>query len=224
MDGNGRWAKKRRLSRINGHKKAPEAVRAILRTCRELGIPFLTLYTFSTENWERPKKEVSALMSLLKRFLVSERKELADNDIRLNAIGQLERLPKEVFEELNNTVKFTQNNTGMVLTLALSYGGRAEITKAVNDIVSDVINKKLNPSMITPELFSQYLYTKEMPDPDLVIRTGGEMRISNLFLWQIAYSEIYVTDTLWPDFSKEELIEILANYQRRQRRFGKVLP
>ncbi len=222
MDGNGRWAKQRKLSRIEGHHKGAEAVRTVVRTSREIGIPFLTLYAFSTENWERPEKEVTALMVLLKHFLRSEQKEMVDNNIRLDAIGQIDRLPEDAREELHHTMMLTQKNTGMVLSLALSYGGRAEITKAVREIVDDVINQKIDADTISPELISGYLYTQKMPDPDLVIRTSGEMRISNFLLWQIAYSEIYITDTLWPDFSKDEFVDILKNYQLRERRFGRV--
>jgi undecaprenyl diphosphate synthase len=222
MDGNGRWATRRKLSRINGHNKAGGAVRAIVRTCRELGIPHLTLYAFSTENWERSKEEVTALMMLMKKFLKSERKELIDNDIRLNAIGQIDRLPKGTRNELDQTMMLTRENTGMILTLALSYGSREEITKAVKEIAADVVDKKIAADSISTELISRHLYTGNMPDPDLVIRTSGEMRISNFLLWQIAYAELYFTDTLWPDFGKEEFVDILKNYQLRERRFGKV--
>ena len=222
MDGNGRWATRRKLSRINGHNRAGDAVRAVVRACRELNIPYLTLYTFSTENWERPKGEVTALMSLLKKFLKSERKELIENNIRLNAIGQIDRLPKDAAKELTNTMALTRDNTGMVLTLALSYGSRDEITRAVKEIAADVAHKKIDADAISPELISRYLYTADMPDPDLVIRTSGEMRISNFLMWQIAYSELYFPETLWPDFTKKELVEILKDFQLRERRFGKV--
>jgi len=222
MDGNGRWAKKRLLNRIKGHEKGSETVRTVVRTCREIGIRVLTLYAFSTENWRRPQSEIAALMALLKKFLISERKEMLDNNIRLNAIGQVERLPEDVRRELHRSMKLTEKNDGMILNLALSYGGRAEIVKAIQEIARDIKSGGLDADSITPDLISKHLYTGTMPDPDLLIRTSGEMRISNFLLWQIAYTEICVTDTLWPDFSKEELLRILKNYQERERRFGKV--
>ncbi len=222
MDGNGRWAKKRLLNRIKGHEKGTEAVRTIVRACREIRIPNLTLYAFSTENWQRPQSEIVALMTLLKKFLESEQKEMADNNIRLNAIGQTERLPQNVQQALHKAMTVTRNNDGMLLNLALSYGGRAEIVKMVKEIAIKVKDGNIEPDSITPELISEHLYTSEIPDPDLLIRTGGEMRISNFLLWQIAYTEIYVTDTLWPDFGKDEFVRILIDYQHRKRRFGKV--
>ena len=223
MDGNGRWAQKHLLNRINGHNKGAETVRKIIRACRKIGIPYLTLYAFSTENWQRPKHEVAALMSLLKKFLESEKKELNEHNIRLNAIGQLERLPEAVREALNETMAFTQSNDGMFLNLALSYGGRAEIVMMVQKLSAKVKAAQLDPAAITDKLVSDSLYTKGMPDPDLLIRTSGESRISNFLLWQIAYAEIFVTKTLWPDFGEEELIQILQDYQNRERRFGKVI-
>ncbi len=222
MDGNGRWAKKRILNRIEGHKKGSDAVRLIVRTCREIGISILTLYAFSTENWQRPKTEVTALMSLLKNFLKSERKEMLDNNIRLNVIGQIEKLPEAVQQVLHKTMTLTKENNGLMLNLALSYGGRAEIVRMVREIATKTKKGEIDPDLITPELVSDFLYTKGMPDPDLLIRTSGEMRISNFLLWQIAYTEIFVTETLWPDFSKQEFLQILKHYQRRERRFGKV--
>ena len=222
MDGNGRWAKKRILNRIEGHKKGSDAVRLIVRTCREIGISILTLYAFSTENWQRPKTEVTALMSLLKNFLKSEQKEMLDNNIRLNVIGQIEKLPEDVQQVLHKTMTLTKENNGLMLNLALSYGGRAEIVRMVREIATKTKEGKIDPDLITPELVSDFLYTKGMPDPDLLIRTSGEMRISNFLLWQIAYTEIFVTETLWPDFSKQEFLQILKHYQRRERRFGKV--
>ena len=224
MDGNGRWAKKRLLNRIKGHEKGSESVRTIVRACREIGIGILTLYAFSTENWQRPQTEISALMTLLKKFLISERKEMLDNNIRLNTIGQTERLPEDVQQELQNSMMLTQKNEGMILNLALSYGGRDEIVKAVKEIAIETIDGRVDPDSITPDLISKHLYTGEMPDPDLLIRTSGEMRISNFLLWQLAYTEICITDTLWPDFGKDEFIQILINYQQRERRFGKVEP
>lgn len=223
MDGNGRWAKKRFLNRVKGHEKGSESVRTVVRACREIGIPYLTLYAFSTENWERPKAEVSALMMLLNRFIKSEEKEMMDNNIRLNAIGQIDRFPENVRDSLQHTMSVTENNDGMLLTLSLSYGSRTEIVDMAKALAFEVKNGIVEPEDITPEKISSLLYTKNIPDPDLLIRTSGEMRISNFLLWQIAYSEIYFTKTLWPDFGKEELVEILREYQGRERRFGKVL-
>ncbi len=222
MDGNGRWAKKRLLNRVKGHEKGSETVRTIVRTSRELNIKYLTLYAFSTENWQRPKTEVSALMTLLDKFLKNERKEMVDNNIRLQTIGQIERLPEKVSRTLGETIALTEKNNGMQLTLALSYGSRAEIVRMVQAVARAAAEKKISPESITEDFISGQLYTCNMPDPDLLIRTSGEMRISNFLLWQIAYSEIFITDTLWPDFSREEYIEILKAYQVRDRRFGKI--
>ena len=224
MDGNGRWAKQRLMNRINGHEKGADAVRRIVRTCREIGIEFLTLYAFSTENWQRPKAEVTALMDLLKRFLKSESKEMHDNNVRLNTIGQTSRMPKGVRDLLYQNMEMTASNTGLTLNLALSYGGRAEIVDMVKQIANHVENGLLEPSAITPEIVADNLYTRGMCDPDLLIRTGGDMRISNFLLWQIAYTEIFFTDTLWPEFSRNEFMAILDAFQRRERRFGKVRP
>ncbi len=221
MDGNGRWAKKHRLSRIKGHEKGAETVRTVIRTSREIGISCLTLYAFSTENWQRPKMEVAALMSLLKRFFEKEQSALMDNDIRLTAIGETERLPKNVQQSLNKTISSTKKNKGMRLNLALSYGGRAEIVKMVKELAIKTAKGEIDTDSITSELISQHLYTRDIPDPDLLIRTSGEMRISNFLLWQIAYTEIFVTKTLWPDFSQDEFLRILKDYQHRERRFGK---
>ncbi|MBF0225721.1 MAG: isoprenyl transferase [Desulfobacterales bacterium] len=223
MDGNGRWAKKQMMNRIKGHEKGINIVKTIVRTSRELGISYLTLYAFSTENWERPKVEVDALMRLLKKFLMDELKELNDNEIKLNAIGQTERLPFEVLEILRYAMNTTKNNNYMTLNLALSYGGRSEILRAVKAIVDKVKNGSIAPNLINEDMISSHLYTNNMPDPDLLIRTSGEMRVSNFLLWQIAYTEFHFSQTLWPDFTKEEYIEILKNYQERERRFGKVL-
>jgi undecaprenyl diphosphate synthase len=222
MDGNGRWAKKRLLNRIQGHEKGAETVRTTVRTCREIGISHLTLYAFSTENWQRPRLEVEALMSLLKRFLIDERSEMMENNIRLHTIGQIERLPKDVRQELTNTMRLTEKNDKMTLHLALSYGARAEIVQMVQSIAAKTRDGEIDPDDISEALIAQNLYTRQIPDPDLLIRTSGEMRISNFLLWQIAYTEIYVTQTLWPDFSREEFLDILQNYQQRDRRFGKV--
>jgi undecaprenyl diphosphate synthase len=222
MDGNGRWARKRLLNRIQGHEKGADTVRTVVRACREIGIAHLTLYAFSTENWQRPRLEVEALMNLLKRFLVSERRELLENGVRLNAIGEIERLPADVRATLFETMSATEKNTGLCLHLALSYGARSEIVRMVRTLARKTLAQEITPDDITAESVSQHLYTRETPDPDLLIRTSGEMRISNFLLWQIAYAEIFITDTLWPDFSREELIRILKDYQSRERRFGRV--
>ncbi len=222
MDGNGRWAKKRMLNRIKGHEKGADTVRTIVRTCRQIGISNLTLYAFSTENWQRPKREIEALMTLLVKFLNSELKEMMDNNIRLDAIGQVERLPQRVQKALLRSMEMTRNNDAMRLILALSYGSRDEIVRMVKTLVQMADKGEIQSEEITTELVSQHLYTREIPDPDLLIRTSGEMRISNFLLWQIAYTEIYVTETLWPDFEKEEFLQILQNFQQRERRFGKV--
>jgi undecaprenyl diphosphate synthase len=221
MDGNGRWAKRRLLARIKGHEKGSEAVRMVVRACRELGVRYLTLYAFSTENWQRPKAEVEALMSLLVKFLNQEQPELIENNIRLHGIGQIERLPDAVQHALRQTMDLTRANLGLQVNLALSYGGRAEIVRMVQDIARKVEVGQLRPDAITEEVVSEHLYTRGIPDPDLLIRTSGEMRISNFLLWQIAYAEIFVTSTLWPDFSRDEFIDILAGYQDRERRFGR---
>ena len=222
MDGNGRWAKKHLLSRIKGHEKGSEAVRAIVRACREIGIAYLTLYAFSTENWQRPKTEVDALMTLLVRFLKSEQKELAENDIRLHVIGQTKRLPAKVQQALHETINLTQSNSALQLNLALSYGSRAEIVHMAREIAQKSKSGEIDPDAIDDDIVAEHLYTKGIPDPDLLIRTSGEMRISNFLLWQIAYSEIYVTPTYWPDFGKDEFVEIMLAYQGRKRRFGRV--
>jgi undecaprenyl diphosphate synthase len=220
MDGNGRWAKKRLLNRIEGHKKGTDAVRNIVKASREIGIGYLTLYAFSEENWKRPKTEISALMGLLKGFLVSELSEMMDNGIRLSAIGRTEKLPEGVKKTLSNTIAKTANNKDMVLTLALSYGGRQEITDSVQRIGSIIEKGDITAGEITDKMISDRLYTAGMPDPDLLIRTSGEYRISNFLLWQIAYAEIYITPTLWPDFGKDEYLAAIADFQGRERRFG----
>jgi undecaprenyl diphosphate synthase len=220
MDGNGRWAKKKLLNRINGHVKGVNAVREVVTACRELGIKVLTLYAFSIENWRRPAEEVHALMELLKDYLQKECLEMIQNNIRLNTIGRMEDLPPDVQTTLQETKKKTQHCDGMILNLALSYGGRSEILHAVQEIVSDFQKGGIKPEEITIQRFSQYLWTHGIPDPDLLIRTSGEFRISNFLLWQIAYTELYVTDTLWPDFDRKELLRAIADYQSRERRFG----
>jgi len=220
MDGNGRWAKKKFLNRISGHMKGVDAVREVVTACRELGIKVLTLYAFSEENWRRPREEVTALMGLLKEYLLKEREEMLKNQIRLRAIGRMEDLPSAVQKTLQETIKKTKHCEGMTLNLALSYSGRSEILHAVQGIVSDFENGRIKKEEINPKRFSQYLWTQDIPDPDLLIRTSGECRISNFLLWQIAYTELYVTDTLWPDFDREELLKAIADYQSRERRFG----
>jgi len=221
MDGNGRWAKSRALNRIRGHREGVESVRDIVRACREIGIEFLTLYAFSTENWQRPPQEVSALMRLLKEFLKVELSEMMENGVRLRAIGDIGRFPEDVSDVLHEVIDRTRCNQGMVLNLALSYGGQDEIVRAAQHIAIQVKEGRLEPEEISKELFSDHLYTHGMPEPDLLIRTSGEMRISNFLLWQMAYAEIFVTQTLWPDFRREELIQILHDYQDRERRFGR---
>jgi undecaprenyl diphosphate synthase len=223
MDGNGRWARKRLLNRVKGHEQGMEAVRNIVRAAREIGISVLTLYAFSTENWQRPKTEISALMFLLKKFLKMELQEMQDNNIRLNTIGQTDRLPDDARGLLYETMRLTEKNDGMLLNLALSYGSRAEIVKMVREIAQGAKTGDIDPEAVSPEMISDHLYTKGMPDPDLMIRTSGEMRISNFLLWQIAYAEIAITKTLWPDFTPDEFVQILKEYQNRERRFGKVL-
>ena len=220
MDGNGRWAKKKSLNRIKGHVKGVDAVREVIKACRELGVKILTLYAFSVENWKRPKEEVAALMKLLKEYLVKERDEMVKNNIRLCAIGRIEDLPPDVQTTLKETIQKTAQGDGMVLNLALSYGGRSEILHAVQEILRDLQQGRIRSEEISFQRFSQYLWTQGIPDPDLLIRTSGEFRISNFLLWQIAYTELYVTETLWPDFDRDELMKAIADYQARERRFG----
>jgi undecaprenyl diphosphate synthase len=220
MDGNGRWAAARGLPRIKGHEAGAESVNEIVRDCRERGIQALTLYSFSTENWKRPSAEVGALMGLLERYLAAEKREILDNGIRLNAIGQIDRLPAHVRVPLQLLMKESGRNDAMTLTLALSYGGRREIVDAVQAIAKKVRRRELVPEEIDEATFAAHLYTGGLPDPDLLVRTSGEMRISNFLLWQLAYTEIYVTDVLWPDFRKAELQKALEAYAKRQRRFG----
>lgn len=221
MDGNGRWAERHAMGRVMGHRKGVESVRVAVRTCRRIGISCLTLYAFSMENWLRPKMEVRALLQLLREFLVNEVQEMMDQDIRLAAIGDLESLGAPVLTKLRETIERTAGNGGMVLNLALSYGGRDEITMAARRMVTDALAQKLKPDKVTKELCERYLYTAELPDPDLLIRTGGEYRISNFLLWQMAYTEFYFTDILWPDFREPDLMEAIAEYQQRERRFGR---
>ncbi|WP_046755124.1 isoprenyl transferase [Kordia jejudonensis] len=221
MDGNGRWAKQKGKLRVFGHENGTKAVRRTIETCAELGIPNLTLYAFSTENWNRPKLEVEALMRLLVSSLRKELKQLVKNNIKLQAIGNLDSLPNKAKKELFEVVEKTKNNTQMTLTLALSYGSRAEIKNAVKEICNKVKNNIISIETIDESIINQHLYTQNLPDVDLLIRTSGEHRISNFLLWQIAYAELYFTDVLWPDFDKKDLYEALINYQNRERRFGK---
>jgi len=223
MDGNGRWAKKRSMNRVHGHQKGAEATREVVKTSREIGIPWLTLYAFSEENWKRPKHEVKTLMALLKRFLKSELKEMRENGIRLQSIGRIEKLPEDTREILRDIMAKTASNNDMVLTLALSYGGRQEILDAVRKIARKIESQEMTANEISEQLISDSLYTADMPDPDLLIRTSGENRISNFLLWQIEYTEIYVTPTLWPDFDRDEYLAAIRDFQKRVRRFGGTL-
>ncbi|HUT85010.1 MAG TPA: isoprenyl transferase [Thermodesulfobacteriota bacterium] len=220
MDGNGRWAKKRSFDRIRGHQEGIESARAVVKCCRELGIQVLTLYAFSLENWSRPAIEIKALMELLKRYLKSELSELIKNNIRLNVIGDTHILPEDVWKMVSEAVQKTAANKGMILNIALSYSGRNEIVQAVRKISRDLQDGKITSDQISEDTFEQYLFTAGLPDPDLLIRTSGEYRISNFLLWQIAYTELYVTDVLWPDFRKDNLILALLDFQKRERRFG----
>ncbi|MBN1102092.1 MAG: isoprenyl transferase, partial [Deltaproteobacteria bacterium] len=215
MDGNGRWARKRAMNRIRGHEEGAESVREIVRTSRKMEIPYLTLYAFSEENWKRPRYEIEALMKLLKRFLKSEVDEMRENGIRLRAIGRIEKLPQDVKKVLADVMEKTAMGRDMVLTLALSYGGRQEIVDAFRKIGRRIQAREVGSDEITEELINAFLYTSDMPDPDLLIRTSGESRVSNFLLWQIAYTEIYVTPTQWPDFREEEYLKAIEDYQRR---------
>jgi undecaprenyl diphosphate synthase len=221
MDGNGRWARSQGLPRVRGHEAGAESVREIVRASRELGVEVLTLYSFSTENWRRPADEVTALMGLLKRYVFQERAEILDNGIQLRAIGQIERLPAFVRVPLKRLIRDSRRNTGMVLNLALSYGSRAEMLAAVQHLAAEVAAGRLKPDQISEEMFSASLFTGGLPDPDLVIRTSGEFRLSNFLLWQVAYAEIYITDIPWPEFRRPQLEEAFASFGDRERRFGK---
>jgi undecaprenyl diphosphate synthase len=220
MDGNGRWAKERHLPRIEGHRAGAESARIIIRTAGELGIKYLTLYAFSVENWNRPKDEVDALMKYLVHYLKSETPELNRNNVRLEVIGQIYRLPEAVQEHLMRSITTLSRNNGLTLIMALSYGGRTEIVDAVRSIATRVKEGKLDPADITERVFAEHLYTANIPDPDVLIRTSGEMRVSNFLLWQISYTELVVTPTLWPDFRKPQFYAALEEYHRRHRRFG----
>ena len=221
MDGNGRWAEQRGLSRLHGHRVGKDSVRAVVESARKIGVEYLSLFAFSTENWNRPPKEVEGLMQLLRRFLASELDKMMKHGIRLVAVGTLRRLPPAVREALRSAVATTRRNTGMTVILAVSYGGREEITRAMRAIATKVRRGQLDPADVTQDVVARHLSTKGIPDPDLLIRTSGEMRISNFYLWQLAYTEIYVTDTLWPDFREREFAQALAFFEQRERRFGK---
>jgi len=220
MDGNGRWAKKRAFSRIRGHEEGAESVREIVRTSREIGIPWLTLYAFSEENWKRPAYEIKALMKLLKDYLKTELEEMVENEIRFQAIGRTHKLPQDVQKAVARTIEQTSGNRGMTLTLALSYGSRQEMVDTVQALAKRVQRGEVIPEDITEEHINSSLYTAGMPDPDLLIRTSGEFRVSNFLLWQISYAELYITPVLWPEFRKEEYMKAIAEYQQRERRFG----
>ena len=222
MDGNGRWAKSQNKERTFGHKNAIKAVREAITACNEVGIPYLTLYTFSTENWNRPTEEVDTLMNLLSSTLLQEAEEIFSKGIRIRAIGDLEALPEDVRNQLYNIMELTKNNTKGNLTLALSYGSQKEILNAVKELCKKVKNGDINENNIDEHLFEQHLYTKEIPPVDLLIRTSGEVRVSNFLLWQIAYAEMQFIDVLWPDFTKETFFQCILDYQTKERRFGKI--
>ncbi|HLA56039.1 MAG TPA: isoprenyl transferase [Flavobacterium sp.] len=221
MDGNGRWAKQQGMLRVFGHENGSKSVKQTVKSCARLGIENLTLYAFSTENWNRPKTEVKTLMKLLVNSLKNEMKTLLENNIKLNCIGNLEMLPKTTHTQLLDVIEKTKNNSRMTLTLALSYGSREELVQATKAISDKVKNNIISTGDIDESIINQHLYTRNLPDVDLLIRTSGEHRISNFLLWQIAYAELYFTDVLWPDFKEEDLYEAIANYQKRERRFGK---
>ncbi len=222
MDGNGRWAKKRGLPRTVGHRQGVKAVKKVVRIAGEIGVKYLTLYTFSTENWKRPKQEISAIMKLLEETTRSELAELLENNVKLISTGDIEKLPSNRRAVLQDAIRQTTNNTGLVLNLALNYSGRTEIIEAVRGIARDVAGGRVDPDSIDDVLFVRYLQTNGLPDPDLLIRTSGEMRISNFLLWQTSYTELYVTQVLWPDFSESDFLSAILDFQKRERRFGRV--
>jgi undecaprenyl diphosphate synthase len=224
MDGNGRWAKLRRKRRVEGHRAGIAAVRDVVETSARLGLEVLTLYAFSIENWKRPKAEVATLMGLLKRYLRMELETLLENDIRFQVIGRMDELPSDVKEELQRGIERTRGQRGLLFNIALNYGGRAEITDAVQRLLHDVLQNGRDPSRVDEALLSSYLYTAGQPDPDLLIRTSGELRVSNFLLWQIAYAEIWVTDVLWPDFRRRHLLQAIVDFQKRERRYGGIKP
>jgi len=218
MDGNGRWAKRRRLPRIAGHRAGISAVRQAVEACARLGVPYLTLYAFSVENWKRPHTEIKLLMGLLREYLKKEISELNRQNIRLEVIGRIQELPKPVVQDLENALEKTRQNSGMHLVLALNYGARAELVDAVQELLAQ--SKRNGALQVDEELLSKHLYTRGLPDPDLLIRTSGELRLSNFLLWQVAYAELWVTDTLWPDFRQKDLFQAIIDYQKRERRYG----
>lgn len=220
MDGNGRWAKSRGEDRLFGHNSGVKSVREVLKASQKIGVKYLTLYTFSTENWKRPKDEVDGLMNLFVKTITAEVEELHQNGVKINVIGNIKQMPSLAQEALNGAMEYTKNNTGITLTLALSYSSRWEIIEAVKQIAQDVEAKKITTQQINESLFESHLATNTIPDPELVIRTSGENRISNFLLWQIAYSEFYFTETLWPDFKEEDYYKAILSYQNRERRFG----
>lgn len=222
MDGNGRWARGKGLERLNGHERGAEAVRDCVKGCRELGVEYLTLYAFSTENWKRPKAEVLGLMKLLERFITKEVPELNAQGVRLQAMGHLSDLPDSTQKALRQAIEATVHNNKLTLVLALSYSSRVEIVDAIQSLAREVQAGKIDPAAIDADLLSRHLYTRDYPDPDLLIRTSGEMRLSNFLLWQLSYSEFYITETLWPDFRKDDLLEAVREYGKRQRRFGAI--
>jgi undecaprenyl diphosphate synthase len=221
MDGNGRWAQRRGLGRVQGHRRGKDAVQSALETAHGLGIPYLSLFAFSTENWNRPRSEVRALMNLLRHYLRTELERMQEKEVRVLAIGDLERLPANVRKDLAHVIDATRDNRRLTVGLCVSYGGRQDILAATRAIAREVEAGRMTPEQIDEELVNRHLGTSELPDPDLLIRTSGEMRISNFFLWQLAYTEIYVTETLWPDFDEKHFLEALAQYQARERRFGR---
>lgn len=224
MDGNGRWAERQGLARIRGHQAGADRLEEIMRAAQEFGVRYLTLYAFSKENWQRPQEEVSFLMKLLSTYLDKKLGDLKKNNIVFNAIGSLTDLPKEIQAKIDRNIKETSHNTGLTVTFAFSYSSRFEITEACRRIAEDVTNGKLSPGEITEEALGKYLYTEGLPDPDLLIRTSGEMRISNFLLWQISYAELYVTGKCWPEFTRDELLKAIQDYQKRERRFGRTEP
>jgi len=224
MDGNGRWAKQRNLPRIMGHKAGSESVKDVVKTARKLNLEVLTLYAFSTENWKRPAIEVQGLMTLLKTYLKSEEQNMVENNISLRCLGEMEKLPADVQKVLAEVIQETANTTeekpGLVLNLALSYGSRSEIVRAARIMAEKCVSGQFEPEDFSEQLFASHLYTSGLPDPDLLIRTGGEARLSNFLLWQLSYAELYITETMWPDFKREEFLKAIMDYQGRERRFG----
>ncbi|MFA6141825.1 MAG: isoprenyl transferase [Candidatus Omnitrophota bacterium] len=220
MDGNGRWARSRGLPKLAGHRAGVKAAEEAMKAAGELGIKVLTLYTFSTENWKRPRHEISALFKLLENYLERESGKLDENNIRFSVIGDMDNLPESVRTKLNKTIELTKKNTGLIVNLAFNYGSRGEIIQAVKHIANDIAQGKLSVDTIDEKIFSGYLYTKYLPDPDMLIRTSGEYRVSNFLLWQISYAELYVTKKLWPDFKKSDLKKAILEYQKRERRYG----